>query len=164
MMISGALLLLLLISTITTHNTDNNEIRLVNGGSQCSGRVEIYHSGEWGTVCDDIWDMNDAEVVCRQLGCGGALSAIHNDQFGESSGPIWLEDVGCLGSESSLSQYTHPGFESHNSGHDEDAGVIFSDSEQIRLVNGSSQCSGRVEIYHGGQWGTVCGDIWDMNS
>ena len=40
----------------------------MDGASVYEGRVEICFGGLWGTVCDDLWDNNDASVVCRQLG------------------------------------------------------------------------------------------------
>ncbi len=96
----------------------------MNGNNDCSGRVEILYNGQWGTVCDDDWDMNDAAVVCRQLGCGTAVSAQTSAHFGAGSGPIWLDDVTCSGHESSLTQCSHPYFVTHNCGHSEDAGVV----------------------------------------
>ena len=102
-------------------------LRLVEGypdNPACSGRVEIYHQDQWGTVCDDAWDLQDAQVVCRQLGCGSALSALQNASFGHGSGPIWLDDVGCSGSEFTLKRCSHPSFGSHNCGHHDNAGVV----------------------------------------
>ncbi|NXT50801.1 DMBT1 protein, partial [Pluvianellus socialis] len=99
-------------------------LRLVDGLTQCSGRVEVFYGQHWGTVCDDDWDLVEAEVVCRQLGCGKALLATHGAYFGEGSGPIWLDDVNCTGTEAALSQCRATPWGSHNCGHGEDAGVV----------------------------------------
>ncbi|KAK7938865.1 hypothetical protein WMY93_002191 [Mugilogobius chulae] len=140
------------------------EVRLVNGGnSSCSGRVEIFHQGQWGTVCDDWWSLVDAQVVCRQLGCGRVLSAPTDARFGQGSGPIWMDDVQCSGGETKLSDCRHRGFGSHNCIHSEDAGVVCEALSPVRLVNSADRCSGRVEVYHDNRWGTVCDDAWDLN-
>uniref|UniRef100_A0A8B9GFA8 Scavenger receptor cysteine rich family member with 4 domains n=1 Tax=Amazona collaria TaxID=241587 RepID=A0A8B9GFA8_9PSIT len=140
------------------------EIRLSNGPSGCQGRVEIFYNGSWGTVCDDDWDIVDANVVCRQLGCGHAITLPPAMAFGQGSGPIFLDNVDCKGWEVALSQCWSHGWGIHNCYHYEDVAVVCNGNEVcIRLVSGADSCQGRVEIFYHGSWGTVCDDDWGLS-
>lgn len=111
------------------------QVRLVGGSGQCSGRVEVFYKSQWGTVCDDDWEMSNADVVCRQLGCGHAVLAPTSAHFGRGSGPIWLDNVVCRGQEAALTHCTHRGFGENNCGHGEDAGVICLGKRSNSLFN-----------------------------
>eukprot|EP00731_Ephydatia_muelleri_P013551 Em0007g861a len=145
--------------------SDDLAIRLVNGFNLTEGRVEVYRSGQWGTVCDDYWSYANALVVCRQLGFPTALEAVSYAGFGQGTGQIWLDNVQCNGNETSLLQCSYNPFGVHDCSHYEDAGVrcapvgFVGKAYPVRLSNGSY---GWVEISVNGTWGTVCDDSWGI--
>ena len=156
-------------------------------GDQLEGRVEICFNNLWGTVCDDFWDIRDARVACRQLGFADAVRPTRFASFGQGTGPIYLDNLMCTGNETRLQDCPHNGVGSHNCFHFEDAGVecssmlhalinklytnllvlLYNIDENIgpnpvRLVGGVDATEGRVEIFYGGEWGTVCDDLWGL--
>ncbi|XP_021062373.1 T-cell differentiation antigen CD6 isoform X2 [Mus pahari] len=138
---------------------ENQAVRLVDGGSRCAGRVEMLEHGEWGTVCDDTWDLQDANVVCKQLKCGWAVKALAGLHFIPGQGPIHRDQVNCSGTEDYL--WDCPGqLGDQYCGHKEDAGVVCSEHQSWRLTGGIDSCEGQVEVYFRGVWSTVCDSEW----
>ena len=148
-----------------------------------NGRVEIFHDGVWGTVCDDGWGQDEARAVCRQLGFRDAQYHWSNAMFGSGTGPIWMDDTVCQRQSTRLDSCSlSQGWGAHNCGHTEDAGVSCDPLHDpptppnpppappsvplfdgdLRLVNGANAMEGRLEIYHCSHgtcsWGTVCDD------
>ena len=108
--------------TDAANSTAEGDVRLVGGGTDQEGRVEVFHNSEWGTVCDDRFTADDAKVVCRQLGLTGG-AAHTRAAFGAGTGTIWMDDVQCVGSESRLADCPFAGWGQHNCRHSEDVGV-----------------------------------------
>ncbi|NXJ06309.1 CD6 protein, partial [Odontophorus gujanensis] len=133
-------------------------LRLAGGRSRCEGRVELWQAGSWGTVCDDGWDLADATVVCRQLGCGWALRAPREAAFGWGHGPVLRDEVNCSGHEERLHEC--PAALQHDCSHKEDASVVCSEHHEWRLSGGRDGCAGRVEVHYHGVWSTVCDSTW----
>ena len=96
----------------------------MGGSSYNEGRVEVNYNGEWGTVCEYGWSSIDAGVVCRQLGFGSYGRSYRSYYFGQGSGPIWLDNVACIGNESTLASCGHLGFNvTRSCYHYEDVGI-----------------------------------------
>lgn len=172
-------------------------IRLMEGDNENSGRVELQYNGEWGVICDDNWDINDAQVVCRMLGFeGGAEKAKRFGAFGLGNSNFLLDEVNCTGSERSLEECDKNPWKEHDCRSYEVAGVVCYPSKectekefqcdndrclipqqvcdgtdhcrdgsdeqtcdiQVKLVNGETPYSGRVEIVRNGMTGTICDD------
>lgn len=94
----------------------------MNGPNLHSGRVEVRHNNRWGTICDDHWDKKDGNTACRSLGFPKATGV---RKFGQGTGKIWLDDVGCTDRDTNLvSHCSHRGWGTHNCDHSEDAGVV----------------------------------------
>uniref|UniRef100_A0A3P9MMR2 Zgc:112492 n=1 Tax=Oryzias latipes TaxID=8090 RepID=A0A3P9MMR2_ORYLA len=103
---------------------EEGDLRLSDGESPAEGRIEVFHNGKWGTVCDDGWDMKEAQVVCRQLDFPGAKSVITGKSYKQASGPIWLDDITCNGNENSLVSCSFKGWGLTDCTHKEDVGVV----------------------------------------
>ena len=88
--------------------------------------MEVCLHGRWGSVCDDSWDSRDAQVVCRQLNylMGGVAFAVSRAAFGTGPGLIFLDEVQCVGNESTLLGCRASELGNHNCLPTEDAGVI----------------------------------------
>ncbi|XP_043935824.1 deleted in malignant brain tumors 1 protein-like [Protopterus annectens] len=140
---------------------DNLSLRLVNGSTLCSGRLEVYNGLSWVTVCRSNWTMNQAKAVCAQLGCGFPVQVYSDAHYGQGYGDIFPRDVLCSGNETSLMDcdFTQPRPSSCT--HDQDVSIICSG---LRLANGPSRCSGLVEVNDGSQWGSVCSTDWDIEN
>nr|XP_023697685.1 lysyl oxidase homolog 3A-like isoform X3 [Paramormyrops kingsleyae] len=146
------------------------KVRLKGGAKIGEGRVEVLKNREWGTVCDDRWNLQAASVVCRDLGFGSAREALTGARLGQGIGPIHMNEVMCTGTEKSIWNCPFKNITSENCKHAEDASVrcnvpYMAYEETMRLTGGRTRLEGRVEVLatdrNGTEgWGLVCGEGW----
>ncbi|KAE8294878.1 Scavenger receptor cysteine-rich type 1 protein M130 [Larimichthys crocea] len=138
-----------------------DSVRLVDGTSLCSGRLELK-SKSWSSVCEADFDQQDAEVVCRELGCGPP-SVLQGELNGEAEVPTWTKEFQCGGNESALLDCKSS--DSVQTSCPSGQAVRLTCSDSVRLVNGSSSCSGRLEVksdQSDQRWSSVCEADFDQ--
>ena len=102
-------------------------LRLVGGATPREGRIEVYNASSmtWGTVCDDLWNENNAKVVCRHLGFNDPIGSDNSTKrFGAGTGDIGLSNVDCDGVENSLLDCRAQRWSHSNCVHTDDVGVV----------------------------------------
>ncbi|XP_064860559.1 deleted in malignant brain tumors 1 protein-like [Oncorhynchus nerka] len=135
-------------------------VRLVDGAGLCSGRVEVKSYQSWASVCEADFDRQDAEVVCRDVGCGAPV-ALQGGLYGEGGGQTWDKEFQCKGKESLLLDCDTSDRENNTCLPGNAVGLTCSEPDDVRLVGGGSRCAGGVEWYNQGEWRTVGAEDWD---
>ena len=111
----------------SNETTEDGTVRLVSSSGPHKGRLEVYFLGQWGTVCDNSWDILDATVVCKELGYLRAVGSPRSSEFGAGSGPSWFSNVRCNGAEQSLAACYSSDYNFGSAcSHSQDAGVVCS--------------------------------------
>lgn len=99
-------------------------LRLAGSDRPDEGRVEIYFDGQWGTICDNGWDIDDANIACIEMGFAGAEKALMGSDVQDGKGRVWLDNMQCTGViETFLKECPHGGWGNVKCGHDRDVGV-----------------------------------------
>ena len=151
------------------------------------GNVQIFHDGQWGTICDDEWDLYEAQIACKTLGFPGAKRPTHSSQFGYGLKKIWMDNLYCYGTEDSLPECRFDGWGANDCEQTEAAGVQCKRKPPptpptpppttprpkvavrerhpdipVRISGGRVREEGRVEVKVSGQWKPICGDGWGV--
>ncbi|XP_029942933.1 scavenger receptor cysteine-rich type 1 protein M130-like, partial [Salarias fasciatus] len=120
---------------------------LLNGSSTCSGRLQVKTNPSdqtWSSVCEADLDLQDAQVVCRELGCG-APSVLQGALYGDVQTPRWSPEFQCGGHESALLDCRSSGSARSSCSPGKAAGLTCS-GDEFRLVGGASRCAGSLEL------------------
>ncbi|XP_045923803.1 scavenger receptor cysteine-rich type 1 protein M130-like, partial [Micropterus dolomieu] len=139
-------------------------VKLLDGTSLCSGRLEVKSNQRWSSVCEADFDQQDAEVVCRELGCG-APSVLQGALYGEVEAPMWTKEFQCGGQESALLDCRSSGSARNTCSPGKAVGLTCSEPDDVRLVGGASRCAGTLELKQG-DWRPVSDliSVWTLKT
>ncbi|XP_041645937.1 scavenger receptor cysteine-rich type 1 protein M160-like [Cheilinus undulatus] len=145
--------------------TCSDSVRLVNRTGLCSGRLEVKSDQRWSPVCEEDLDLQGAQVVCRELGCG-APSVFKGGMFGEVEAPFWTRDFRCKGNESALLDCGGSGSGRNTCSPGKAVGLSCESPDYIRLVGEPSRCAGTLEMKDVEEWKPLVewGSGWDQRS
>ncbi|XP_041825302.1 scavenger receptor cysteine-rich type 1 protein M130-like isoform X1 [Melanotaenia boesemani] len=139
-----------------------DSVRLLNGSSVCSGRLEVKSDQTWSSVCEADFDQQDAEVVCRELDCGPP-SVLQGALYGEGEAPMWTKEFQCGGHESALLDCRSSDSDRNTCSPGRAARLTCSDPDDVRLVGGASRCAGILEV-NLGEWRPVGVVNWTLKT
>ncbi|XP_019848942.1 PREDICTED: deleted in malignant brain tumors 1 protein-like [Amphimedon queenslandica] len=143
----------------------DGSVHLVNGSIYQEGRVEVCVDGVWGSVCSSGWDTNDAKVICKQLGYLDSEPVVSlNGKYGVGDGPIYFSDLSCQGWEHTFTICSKSSYLHFTCSNIAIAGALCTDGcteGAVRLVGGSVNNEGTVEICHDKLWGLITDAGWD---
>uniref|UniRef100_A0A1X7VPG7 Deleted in malignant brain tumors 1 protein n=1 Tax=Amphimedon queenslandica TaxID=400682 RepID=A0A1X7VPG7_AMPQE len=158
---------------IAIDECSNGAVRLVNQHTDATnaGRVELCVENTWTTLCDQSWDIEDAQVVCRQLGFSIYGTLPEYNCYTESDLSFGITDLNCTGNEDHLLNCSHSNAALHNCQSHSDASVVCQriihqancTNGDVRLVDGSTEDDGRVEVCITEAWGSICSYGWNVH-
>ncbi|XP_063770987.1 deleted in malignant brain tumors 1 protein-like isoform X2 [Pseudophryne corroboree] len=147
---------------VTCLSSGLGDVRLVNGSGVCDGIVEVSLDQAWHRVCLWNFDLREAAVVCREVGCGPVLK-IQEHVMGPGATVQTVEKVLCSGVESQLAECSVSLWSKEPCLYSIHAGIVCSSSviSSAEVTRGST-CYGKVKVYHNTTQSSVCNDHWSV--
>ncbi|KAH3861476.1 hypothetical protein DPMN_024406 [Dreissena polymorpha] len=131
-------------------------MRIEQGSTPHDGQVEVNITGIWQPLCADNFTQSEANVICRMLGYSANGSYVMSARSTADLSSISSTAYNCTGNEIDISMCRKRLATCSAS-----TVAAVNCTTPIRIVNGTSQQSGRVEVFHNDAWGTVCDDNFD---